>query len=248
LNYWLEAVDSHSLHSPFYFDFYERVIKGIDSIDYSMNEKLRAKLLDNPTPLIVEDYGSGARKKGTERTIKEIARTSLSPEKYSRLYSRLAQYQRSRNIIELGTSFGINTLYLASEKKGRVTTFEGASSIASVAKSTFEFAGADNVTLIEGNIDSTLPNWLDQHEKIDLAFVDANHRYTPTMKYFHLLLRKTHFKSVIILDDIHYTADMEKAWQDIKNDPLVHGTVDVYRSGFLFFDPSLNKQHVVLQF
>jgi predicted O-methyltransferase YrrM len=249
LHYWLEAVDAHSLHSPFYFDLYEKVVQGKDEVDFSRNEKLRKKLLDNPTPLLIEtDPGAGPASKNRERTIKEIARATLSPSKFSRLYARLAQYIFARNIIELGTSFGINTLYLAVEKKSKVTTFEGAAPVAAVARSTFEFANASNISLVDGNLDSTLSSWLEQHDKIDLAFMDANHRYAPTIKYFHLIQKRTHFKSVIIMDDIHYTAEMEKAWNEIKADPLVYGTVDLYRSGLIFFDPSLNKQHVVLQF
>jgi predicted O-methyltransferase YrrM len=248
LNYWLEAVDRHSLHSPFFFDLYEKVIRGEDATDFTLVEQLRAKLLQNPTPVITEDHGAGSVHGKKERTIRDIARTSLSPAKYSRLYARLIRYQLCRNIIELGTSLGINTLYLASEPKARVTTFEGSPPIASVARSTFEFASAANISLVEGNIDLTLSGWLEQHEKVDLAFIDANHRYAATLKYFHLILRKTHFKSVIIVDDIHYTPEMEKAWTEIKNDPLVYASLDLYRSGFLFFDPSLNKQHVVLQF
>lgn len=247
-NYWLEAVDRHSLHSPFYFDLYEKVVRGKDSCDASSIERLRGKLLDNPTPLLVDDPGSGSVLKHRERKVSDIARTSLTPAKYSRLYARLIRYLYCRNIVELGTSLGINALYLACEPKTRVTTFEGSRSVAAAAKSTFEFADAGNISLVEGNIDSTLPGWLEEHERIDLGFIDANHRYEPTMRYFHLLQRKTHFKSVIIVDDIHYTPEMEKAWDEIRNDALVYGSVDLYRSGLVFFDPSLNKQHVVLQF
>jgi predicted O-methyltransferase YrrM len=248
LQYWLEAVDSHSLHSPFLYDFYINVIQGKDQHDFISNEKLRAKLLANPTPLQVEDFGAGPRSRHRERTIKEIAGSSLTPQKLSRLYARLARYYACKNIIELGTSFGINTLYLAAETKSQVATFEGAPAVASVAKSTFEFAGVNNISLVEGNIDHTLPHWLEIHRKIDLAFIDANHRYAATMKYFDLILKKTHFKSIVILDDIHYTDDMERAWNELRQHPLVSASIDVYRSGMLFFDPSLNKQHVVLQF
>ena len=248
LHYWLEAVDSHSLHSPFFYDFYVNVIRGKDQYDFLSYEKLRAKLLGNPTPLQVEDHGAGPRRTNTERTIQEIARNSLTPQKFSRLYARLAQYYACKNIVELGTAFGLNTLYLAADNKSQVTTFEGAPAVASVAKSTFEFAGVKNISIVEGNIDHTLPQWLEMHGKIDLAFLDANHRYAPTIKYFDLILKKTHFKSVVILDDIHYTGEMEKAWNELRQHPLVSASVDVYRSGMLFFDPSLNKQHVVLQF
>lgn len=247
-NYWMEAVDRHSLHSPFYFDLHEKVVRGSDTCDSVRIEQLRQKLLTNPTPLLVDDPGSGSVLKHRERKISDIARTSITPAKYSLLYARLIRHHNCRNVVELGTSLGINTLYLACEPKTKITTFEGSRAIAAAARSTFEFAGAGNISLVEGNIDSTLPGWLEEHEKIDLGFIDANHRYEPTMRYFHLIRQKTHLKSVIILDDIHYTPEMEKAWNQIKNDPLVYGTVDLYRSGLVFFDPSLNKQHVVLQF
>jgi predicted O-methyltransferase YrrM len=250
LKYWLEAVDGHSLHSPFLFDLYEKVVRGKDEgLDFGVNERLRKKLLDNPTELLLhDDFGARTGKGAKERTVKDIASTSLSTEKFSRLYARLARYQLSRSIIELGTSLGINTLYLASEKNSHVTTFEGSRAVAAVAKSTFEFADASNISIIEGNIDSTLPVWLEQNERVDMAFLDANHRYEPTLKYFGLIQRRIHLKSIVILDDIHYTEEMEKAWTEIRHDPQVYGSVDLYRSGLLFFDPSLNKQHVVLQF
>lgn len=248
LTYWLDAVDAHSLHSPFFFDFHEKVLKGKDTLDYSVIETLRSKLLDNPTPLSSTDLGAGPKRPKRERTIAEVARTSLSPKKFSSLYARVVQYYQPRNVIELGTSLGINAVYLACPSPVRVTTFEGSSAIASVARSTFEFANAENIRLIEGNIDATLPEWLDQNERVDLAFMDANHRYEPTLRYFEMIQRRTHPKSIVILDDIHYTAEMERAWQLIRDHPMVYGSIDLYRAGIVFFDPSLNKQHVVLQF
>ena len=80
-----------------------------------------------------------------------------------------------------------------------------------------------------------------------LAFMDANHRYEPTIRYFELLLKKVHEKSVLIVDDIHHSCDMEKAWKEMQRHRLVYGSADLFRCGILFFDPSLNKQHVILQ-
>jgi len=84
--------------------------------------------------------------------------------------------------------------------------------------------------------------------RFDLALMDANHRYAPTMRYFELLLKHVHHKSIIIADDIHLSADMEQAWRAMQQHELVYASADLYRCGILFFDPSLNKQHVVLQF
>jgi len=247
-SYWLDAIDEHSLHSPFLFDLYTKVIQ-IESEGILEIEKLRASLLKTQSEIIVEDLGVGSEHfKNSKRAINDIASTSLSDVKFSLLYLRIAQHIDAKNIIELGTSLGINTLYLAQKKNAKVFTFEGSESIAEVAQDTFEFASAKNIELIKGNIDSTLYSNLSRMPKADLVFMDANHQYAPTLKYFEWLLMKIHHKSIIILDDIHSSPGMEKAWKEICKHDLVYVSIDLYRCGILFFDPSLNKQHVVLQF
>lgn len=248
ITYWLDAVDEHSLHSPFLFDLYTKIIKAESEGIFEI-EKLRAKLLKITSEIEVVDLGAGSKHASSaKRAINEIAHHSLSDQRFSLLYLRMIHHIDARNIIELGTSLGINTLYLAQKKNARVYTFEGSESIAAVALDTFSFAAAENIELIKGNIDSTLYSNLSRMPKIDLAFMDANHRYTATMKYFNWLLMKIHHKSVIILDDIHDTPEMEKAWNEIRKHELVYTSIDLYRCGIVFFDPSLNKQHVVLQF
>lgn len=247
-NYWLDAVDEHSLHSPFLFDLYTKVLKieqdGIPEI-----EKLRVSLFKTRSEITVEDLGAGSKHfSNSKRAIQDIADTSLSDLRFSLLYLRIAQHIDARNIIELGTSLGINTLYLAQKKNAKVFTFEGSESIAEVAQDTFEFASAKNIELIKGNIDSTLYSNLSRMPKADLVFMDANHQYAPTLKYFGWLLMKIHHKSIIIMDDIHSSPGMEKAWKEICNHDLVYTSIDLYRCGILFFEPSLTKQHVVLQF
>jgi hypothetical protein len=78
--------------------------------------------------------------------------------------------------------------------------------------------------------------------------MDANHRYQPTLQYFERLLPKINETSIVVLDDIHYSREMEQAWQELKKHRIVYGSADLFRCGILFFDPSLNKQHVILQY
>lgn len=250
LNYWLDSVDSHSLHSPFFFDFYTNVIKSQKKQEsFVVQETLRRKLLENNMELSVLDLGAGsAHATGNIRKVSDIARIALTPPKFSALYARTIEHFKCKNIVELGTSLGINTLYLATSPGTVVTTFEGSPEVADIARDTFAFAEASNIRLIEGNIDKTLSEFLANTRKIDFAFMDANHRYNATVNYFRQLAMKTDVTSLIVIDDIHYSEEMENAWQDIKSSPLVYGSMDLYRAGLLFFDPSLNKQHVVLQF
>jgi predicted O-methyltransferase YrrM len=246
LNYWLDAVDEHSLHSPFFFDFYTGVVKGTSG-DYAGIESLRRKLLHDNREITVTDLGTKRHLKG-KRTIASIAKTALSEPRLSSVFHRIIQKYDHKAVVELGTSLGINTLYLASKPDTTVVTFEGSPELASIAAITFDFANAANIKLIEGNIDTTLPEHLLKHRRVDFAFIDANHAYEPTVRYFKSLLSKIHDRSVIVIDDIHASAAMEKAWKEIIENDLVYGSADLFRCGILFFDPSLNKQHVILQF
>lgn len=247
LSYWLEAVDEHSLHSPFFFDLYTSQIKPPPRPGaFEEIENLRNELLHDHRTIPMQNFGSKAKKQSNGR-ISRIAGSSLSSKRYSTIYFRLASAFHATNMVELGTSFGINTLYLARTPGATVTTFEGAPAIADIAGLTFEFAGSKNVQLVVGNIDKTLPEFLQHTRRVDFAFIDANHSYEPTLRYFEWLLKKVHERSVLVVDDIHYSPEMERAWRKIKQHRLVCASADIFRSGILFFDPSLNKQHVILQ-
>jgi predicted O-methyltransferase YrrM len=248
LNYWLDSVNEHSLHSPFLYDLYTKVINVEPTPELDI-EKFRFDLLKTSREIDVQELGAKSKHfTNATRKISEIAETSLSSVRLSSLYHRLAEYAEAKTIVELGTSFGINTLYLAKKKGVKVYTFEGSESIAEVAEDTFKFADAKNIELIKGNISSTLYSTLSRIPKIDFAFIDANHQYGATKKYFEELLMKVHHRSVMVIDDIHGNPGMSKAWKEICQHDLVHTSLDLYRCGIVFFDPSLTKQHVVLQF
>jgi predicted O-methyltransferase YrrM len=249
--YLLDNVDEHSLHSPFFYKFYTEILKKDQRSErVSKLEGYRKTLLKDTRSITVEDLGAGSAyfKSNSSRKVRDIARTSLSRSKFSRLFSRIIQQHDYKNVIELGTSLGLNALYLGLSHSTQVRTFEGSKSVAGIAEQLFISAGADNIRLIPGNIDSTLPAEIKGTDVIDFALIDANHRYTPTMNYFDMLASKVSAKSIIALDDIHASEEMEKAWNAIRQDGRVHSTADLYRCGLVFFDPSLNKQHVVLRF
>jgi predicted O-methyltransferase YrrM len=247
-NYWLDAVNEHSLHSPFLFDLYTKVLKS-ETFGIPEIEKLRIQLVNNNREIEVEDFGKGSKHiKGSVRKISDIAKTSMNDARFSSLFLRLIHHIKAKTVVELGTSFGINTLYLAQSIYSKIYTFEGANAIADIADLTFDFGDVKNVELIRGNIDSTLYSTLSRIPKVDFALLDANHRYEPTLKYFEWILNKIHHDSIIVMDDIHDSPEMERAWAKIKKHDLVYTSVDLYRCGIVFFDPSLTKQHVVLQF
>ena len=144
-------------------------------------------------------------------------------------------------IVELGTSLGVTTAYMAAmDKRNKVITYEGCPAVAEIAKENWEALGLENIDCRVGEITADI---LDRDlERVDVAFIDANHTYAGTRAYFNVLAEKVHRKSVMIVDDIHYNKEMEQAWREICADERVTSTMDLYQMGLVFFDKDYWKR------
>lgn len=239
------------MHSPFVFDFIKYVLRDkTHYADYVRIESLRKKLLQRNEEIEIEDFGAGSTiLPGKKRKIKDIARTSLKPKKFAQLLYRITKYYNCGDVVELGTSLGITTCYLASAGKGKVTSFEGSSAIATVAQEQFAECGLNNVGINLGNIDNTLPGFIRIGSPQDLFFLDGNHRKEPTLLYFSQLLSLAKPSSIFIIDDIHWSSGMEEAWEELKNHDAVTLSIDLFFIGILFLDPAfLVKQSFTIRF
>jgi predicted O-methyltransferase YrrM len=254
LHYWLTASNGkgHGIHSPFVFDLIKNVLRDKKNYDhYQLIETRRQELLKRSEEIEVEDLGAGsAISKTKKRTVGTIAGSSLKPAKYAQLLYRMVNYYKPGTILELGTSFGITTSYLAAANdRAKVYTIEGSAAIAEIAKNTFAGLGLKNIEFIQGNFNDRLPGLLSKLNTIDLAFIDGNHRKEPTLDYFHQLLKHTNPTSILIFDDIHWSADMEAAWTEIKEHPSVTLTIDLFFIGIVFFNPDIShKQDFSIRF
>ena len=254
LNYYFTASSGkgHGVHSPFVFEFINEVLKNKKEYEcYSIIEKQRQQLLQNEEVIEVEDFGAGsAVMKSNKRTIKNIAASSLKTKKFARLLFRIVQYYKPETILELGTSLGITTAYLAKgNQNATVFTCEGSSSIAAIAQKNFAALQIKNIELIQGDFAKTLQPLLTKTGKIDFAFVDGNHRKEPTAEYFSKLLNFSTPSTILIFDDIHWSEEMEAAWEKIKNHSSVTLTIDLFFIGLVFINPDFKvKQHFVIRF
>jgi len=240
------------MHSPFVFQFILHVLNNKSGYEPPCEiEQLRKQLLADKRVLQIEDLGAGSRMSATkERSVQQLAKSALKPKKYAQLLFRLLKHYQPKTILELGTSLGITTSYFAAANpKSHITTIEGSKGIAKVAKENFSKLGQQNIRILEGNFDKVLPSVISQLPSIDLAYIDGNHRYKPTLDYFYQLLSKTNNDSIMVFDDIHWSAEMEKAWQEIKAHPSVKCTVDIFFLGFVFFRSEFKvPQHFSIRF
>ncbi|MFO0356919.1 MAG: O-methyltransferase [Sphingobacteriaceae bacterium] len=251
IKHWFTAKrKGHGVHSPFVYALVENVFSNTFQF-YSFNNltKTRKQLQLNDAELEVTDLGAGSKKfSSNKRKISDIAKHGISSKKQSEVYFKLINYLKCETIIELGTSIGLNTLYMhAAAPNSKIYTLEGSSQIAHFAKRLFEEKKAEGIQLIEGAFKNTLPVLLEQIKQFDLLYIDGDHTYLSTKHYFELALNKKHANSVIIFDDIYWSEEMTKCWEEIKQHPDVKLSIDCFYFGMVFFkDEFKQKEHFKL--
>lgn len=249
IKYWLQQVDEHSLHSPFLFEFYNDLVRQATVKPDREIEILRKALIQSKQQIEFQELGAGSRlTKSSQRKISTIAKYSTTPLKFSLFLNALIKKYAYSQILELGTSLGINTLYMAQVDQVQVTTIEGEPSIAEMAQKHFKSKNASNIELHQGAIDQIISSEKLKDRNWDLVYMDANHAYAPTLRYFDYCIQHLNPHGVIVLDDIHWSKGMHQAWKEIKARPEISLTLDLFEAGLVFIDPDLPKANYVLKF
>jgi predicted O-methyltransferase YrrM len=242
--------NSHGIHSPFVFDLYNEVLNvRKEYYFFRAIEGIRQSLLQNHTEIEMVDLGAGSVLGTTsKRKISSIAATSLQSPKQAALLFRIVDYFQPKTIIELGTSLGITTCYMAMPlKKSKFISIEGNPELSAIATSVCRKLGANQVICKTGSFEAHLEPSLNELKQVDLMFFDGNHQYKPTWQYFTSALPYTTENSVFIFDDIYWSKEMKDVWQQIKNHPQVTVTIDLYKFGLVFFKRGQRKQHFKLR-
>ena len=251
LNYYLRAGSAHGVHSPYVYHLITEIIYN-NSVYYCYRpvEGLRLSLLNDDTFLKVEDHGAGSKSmKGNQRKISSICRHSVKSSKYAQLIFRLALHQRSKRILELGTSLGLTTLYLSYAcPDASITTIEGSDNIAGVADSIFKKMKRRNIELIRSKFKEALPELFGRGENFDLFFIDGHHEEEACIYYFEELIQVASEDALFIIDDINWSKGMRRAWEKIKDRPDVSLTIDLFELGLVYIKPRNQKEHFMVRF
>jgi predicted O-methyltransferase YrrM len=245
-----KAKTRHGVHSPFVYRQVDEVIYDNETKKvYPEVENLRKQLFIDNRIINITDLGAGSRlNNNRQKKISDIAHNALKPPKLAQLLYRLAADIQPRNIIELGTCLGITTLYLQKAAPGaKIYTLEGCPETAGIANEIFKKAGLDEINLITGNFDNTLPDVINGLKQLDFVFVDGNHQKEATLKYFEWCLPKVHESTLLIFDDIYWSEGMKQAWDEIKANPKVTVTIDLFWIGLVFFKSGRLKEDFLIR-
>lgn len=240
LKHQLIAKNRHGIHSPFVYRFYEEVIVASrkNNASFGQAEDLLSLLKKSNESMQYIDPSSAIHQ---TKTIGQIAMRSAKRPRLGRLLGKAMAFLKPQNALELGTSLGVSAAYQnALFKPLRFHTIEGNSALINHAKANLAYLEG-TVEVIEGYFDVVLPSLLELND-YDWVFIDGNHQYEPTMSYFNQLKKKASDNCVLIFDDINWSADMQRAWQEIISDPLVTANIDLYFLGFVFFSRNLSKE------
>lgn len=251
LKHRFTAKTRHGTHSPFVYRLTDEVIYDFSNkSDYKTIEDQRKKLLHDDTEILVTDLGAGSLlNKNRRKSVKQIAKNALKRPGLAQLIYRLAKDNNPDLIVELGTCLGITTAYLSKAvPKATVITIEGCPQTASIAAQNFCDLDLKQVQLQVGNFDELLPELICQQEKLDFVYIDGNHRKEATLNYFRWCLPKVHEGSLLIFDDIYWSAGMKEAWEAIKNHPDVTVTVDLFWIGLVYFKKGQAKEHFKIRY
>lgn len=251
LGHLFSAKTRFYIHSPFVFDFINQVKRNSNNY-YAFNEiySIRKAYLNSSETIKVDDFGAGSQHtSSTIRKISDIARLAGTDQKKGSILFNLVNHYQPMNILELGTSLGLGTLYMSkANNDSTLHTIEGSPEVARFAQQSFQDEGAENIVSHIGEFEVHLDKVLKKLKQVDLAFIDGHHTEEATLKYFDEILPFTTDKSILVFDDIYWSKGMTNAWNKIITHPDVTVSIDLYRIGICFFHSTQVKENFKLYF
>lgn len=235
----IKAKGPDKIQDPFFKEFYSNTIED-DRMFYAFDliEEIRSHLEADTREIIISDFGAGSKlNKANKKSIAKIAKSALSSPYQCRVLFRIVEHLSPKFILEIGTSLGISTIYMAfANRNSHLYTLEGDPVISDIASQLFERLSLNNIEIIRGDFEETLTPTLNKINKgsLELAFIDGNHKKEATIDYFEKILPYMGDKGLIIIDDIYWSKPMTDAWNEIKKHPSVQNAIDLYFCGLVF--------------
>ena len=238
LKFYFRATTLYNVHSPFVYEFVDFIFRNKLNKDFEKKIKIERIALENTDQKIeVLDLGAGSKSSKTSKTdkISRIAKTAVSGKLKSLWLHNICAYFKPKYVLEMGTSLGISAAHLA-QNATKVISLEGNPAIASQARKVFKNLGQENIEILTGNFDETLLECLKKNELPDIVYLDGNHTYEATLRYFNQLISsRNEHEMILIFDDIYWSKGMMQAWEEIKQHPDVTLSIDSYYFGVIFF-------------
>ena len=249
--YYRKHKYGRSIHAPYLFSLVNGVVfNGLKSDTPPGIIAAHRSLFREHTMINTGGFGAGSSvKRSPKRKVSSMVRKSSISFRYAKLLYRISKWYNPEMILELGTGVGVSTSYLASGQPGiPVHSIEGSKEKVAFALRFMKSNSLDNVTISCGELDQELNKMLPNLPDRLLVFMDANHRYEPTIRNMRSLLSAVKEDALILMDDIYWSPDMNRAWKEVISWPKVRVSIDLFQMGILLLGKDLSKADVKISF
>ena len=218
----------HGVHSPFIYN-------------------LITKVIEEKTPYYVFEDIENFRKEllNCENPINILTAKETQTKNYGALLFRLVNFFKCSNILQIGSSTGLMSLYLALplRKSCKCYALEEKTGLLDPACVFAEKHSLMNLHCIEGAYAANLNRLKPEISSFDFIFINTMGNREKTQEALRLTESFIYQDTVMVIDNIRNNKAMRTLWKEIKNRQDVRLTVDLLSLGLVFFNTKLNKQH-----
>ena len=236
------------VHSPFVFNLITKVIEErCQYYSFYDIELIRKQLLFQDDEITYPDRQQKGKMR--RRTIGRIVEREAIRPKHGALLFRLANYFKSKHILQFGPSMGLSTLYLTSYASDlKCIALENVPEFASIARIAFGKAARNPVDLRVGSYKDLLPKALKDMEQLDFVFFNTLYEQQNNSWLFEECLKHVHGDTVFVFEGIKTSRKMREFWREVCCHPEVTVTIDLYSMGIVFFNKKLHKMDYIVYF
>jgi len=219
----------HGVHSPFIYNLITKVIEEKTPYYFFEDiENFRKELLNAENP------------------VNTITAKETQPKNYGALLFRLVNFFKCRNVLQIGSSTGLMSLYLALPLRNSCECYAMEERVGLLGTILIfaEKYSLTNLHCVEGAYSGNLNQLNTENNPFDLIFINTKGDYEKTFKALNLTEKFIYPETIMVVDNIKRNKSMRKLWQEIKNRSDVRLTIDLLSLGLVFFNPKLHKQNL----
>ena len=208
---------------------------------------LITKVIEEKTPYYVFEDIENFRKEllSRENPCKTLTAEETQSKDYGALLFRLVNFFKCRTVLQIETSTGLMSLYLALplRKSCRCYALEERTGLLESVRTFAENHSLKNLHPVEGAYSETLLRLKTEVASFDFVFINTQGNAEKTREALALIETYIGPQTVMVIDKIRRNKEMQKLWKEMKNRSDVRLTIDLLSLGLVFFNPQLHKRH-----
>jgi hypothetical protein len=246
LKYWLLKEDQYSLQSPFVYERYCGLLKFLTQQEKKNFEaNPRQIFFWNGTIDLVPSHT--IEKKNLAKDLEQKRTKNGENQHQSYKLEQICQYfcnlTPSETIIELLTHPEILAEKVSIDIKNKIPLKADIKESRSKNQNSI---AEKNIKSSKKTPESTKTIFFDPGTSLDFVLIDIITDSQFLIDLIELILLKLKKTSIVIIQHIHYSPEMKKAWLEIITQSQVKMSLDFFDCGVLFFDSPSSKKNYIL--